>query len=348
MSQFISGLKISKQFYEELVVPILEQNFSGLVYSAALIGPGSEVLGFDTERSVDHDWRPRVFVFLSSEDFQNQGEQVEQILREKLTQKFLGYPTSIEINNDIRSRFVYSVQNFAQEYLGLDDKGEKMENVDWLTFHEHCLLAFTSGEIFHNGLKELTNLRAQLAYYPNDVWLYLMASEWKKISQEQPFIGRTGDVGDDIGSRLITARIIQSIMRFCFYSEKTYIPYSKWFGTAFNNLGCATMLKPLIEKVFVADNWKERESALAPIFETVVGLHNKLGITKPVDTKMNNFRDRPYLVIGADEIVAKLQEAIRDERLKTLPLIGSINQISESVDFADEVKLREKAKQLYR
>jgi hypothetical protein len=33
-----------------------------------LLGNGSEVLGFDTELSTDHDWSPRVVLFLRDED----------------------------------------------------------------------------------------------------------------------------------------------------------------------------------------------------------------------------------------------------------------------------------------
>ncbi|TDC71161.1 HtaA domain-containing protein, partial [Streptomyces hainanensis] len=39
--------------YEEAVRPLLDEHLPGLPYAAARIGPGSEVLGFDTARSAD-------------------------------------------------------------------------------------------------------------------------------------------------------------------------------------------------------------------------------------------------------------------------------------------------------
>jgi hypothetical protein len=64
MQDFIPGLELASKFYEEAVRPILESVFSALPYSAALIGSGSEVLGFDNEMSADHHWGPRVMLFL--------------------------------------------------------------------------------------------------------------------------------------------------------------------------------------------------------------------------------------------------------------------------------------------
>ena len=55
----------------------------------ALVGTGSEVLGYDTERSTDHDWGPRLQVFLSPSDVDSRGAD----LAGHLPATFLGYPT---------------------------------------------------------------------------------------------------------------------------------------------------------------------------------------------------------------------------------------------------------------
>jgi hypothetical protein len=67
MSDFVKGLELSEQFYIEIVAPILKTHFPDVPYSAALIGWGSEVLGFDDDVSTDHNWGLRFQIFLSKE-----------------------------------------------------------------------------------------------------------------------------------------------------------------------------------------------------------------------------------------------------------------------------------------
>src|ERR671922_312797 len=58
---FVPGLQLSRAFYTEAVRPLLVD----VQHAAARIGSGSEVLGFDTPRSADHEWGPRLEVFVS-------------------------------------------------------------------------------------------------------------------------------------------------------------------------------------------------------------------------------------------------------------------------------------------
>ena len=68
MSDFMNGLTLSELFYVEAAKPILESHFPEVPYSAALIGWGSEVLGYDDVHSTDHHWGPRFLLFLSESD----------------------------------------------------------------------------------------------------------------------------------------------------------------------------------------------------------------------------------------------------------------------------------------
>jgi hypothetical protein len=65
---FVPGLRLAREFYATCARPLLESQFPGLAYAAALLGPGSEVLGFDSQRSTDHDWGPRLQVCLGDSD----------------------------------------------------------------------------------------------------------------------------------------------------------------------------------------------------------------------------------------------------------------------------------------
>ncbi|MGM1065773.1 hypothetical protein [Saccharothrix sp. Mg75] len=66
--QFLPGLELSRRFYREAVEPLVREHFGEVPHSAARIGPGSEVLGFDTERSADHERGPRLQLFLDPDD----------------------------------------------------------------------------------------------------------------------------------------------------------------------------------------------------------------------------------------------------------------------------------------
>ena len=52
--------------------------------------------------------------------------------------------------------------------------------------------------------------------------------------------------GDSLGSALVCGRIAERLMRLCFLYCRQYAPYSKWFGTAFQQLPIPQELKDAI------------------------------------------------------------------------------------------------------
>src|SRR6478609_6426176 len=93
MPGFIGGLELSRSFYAEIVRPLLAAAFPDLIYSAALIGSGSEILGYDTSRSTDHEWGPRLLLFLREADYAATGPPIKEVLRRQLPPTFRGYST---------------------------------------------------------------------------------------------------------------------------------------------------------------------------------------------------------------------------------------------------------------
>jgi hypothetical protein len=97
--QLMPGLELSRRYFHEAVEPVLAAAFPGLRYGAALIGPGSEVQGFDDAMSTDHNWGPRVLLFLAANDMAALGGEVGARLEAALADDFLGWPTRIEIDD---------------------------------------------------------------------------------------------------------------------------------------------------------------------------------------------------------------------------------------------------------
>lgn len=336
---FVKGLDLSQIFYEEAVRPILDNHFPGLPHSAALIGAGSEVLGFDTAQSRDHDWGPRVMLFLTEDDYARDHEQIDQILSQELPAEIRGYPINFEYHEDglMQHRvLILTVRGFAQSLLTFDPTGDICA-ADWLSIPEYRLGLFTAGRVFHDGLEELEPLRAKLRYYPHDVWLYMLAAQWQRISQEEPFMGRCGQVDDELGSRLVAARLVRDLMRLCFLMERKYTPYIKWLGTAFARLDCAETLLPVFLRVFESRSWQEREKHLTTAYEFVAGMHNDLGITEPLSTKVSQFYERPFFVIKAERFVKAIRATITSAEVLALPEnLGAVDQFVDSTDALNE------------
>ena len=357
---FVKGLELCALFYEEAVKPILATHFPGVTYSAALLGHGSDVLGFDTPQSMDHDWGPRLMLFLDEADREFYQDKIDHVLRQELPRELCGYLTDFGLHDDGTSVMrrdasgpvnhrvaIHTVRAFFRRYLNLNPS-EELRPVDWLTFPEQHLRSVVSGRVFHDGLGRLEPIRAKLHYYPHDVWLYLLSAQWRRISQEEPFTGRCGQVGDEIGSCLVAARLVRDLMRLCFLMERQYAPYIKWLGTAFARLDCADHLTPIFMRVLDATSWQEREKHLSSAYEFVARMHNDLGITDPLPTQVSRFYDRPFQIIHADNFADAIRAAITSEQVRALPAnLGAIDQFVDSTDVLSYPERFKRLKLMY-
>ena len=358
---FIPGLKLSELFYQQAVKPILDAELPALVYSAARLDYGSDVLGFDTPQSMDHEWGPRLTLFLTEVDHKSYRDEIPQLLSEKLCFEIHDYPTNFGHNQDgtrvmqeIDRRPVNhyvqldTVRNFFGSYLNYDPTGQ-MSAVDWLSFPAQRLRSIASGRVFHDGLGELKSIQDSLHYYPRDLWFYLLATQWRRIAQEEAFVGRCGDVGDELGSRLVAARLVGELMVLCFLMERQYPPYSKWFGTAFSQLASADKLSPILNQVLDASTWQEREKALSQSYERLARMHNALGITDPLPIQVSRFHGRPYQVIHADRFTDAIRNVIISQEVKRLPAhLGAVDQFVDSADLLERPDRIDRLKALYK
>ncbi len=340
-TNFIPGFELCGLFYSEIIKPILDLSFPNLGYSAALIGTGSEVLGFDTEMSSDHDWGPRIKLFLEESEYMDKAKAIEALLQSNLPNQFRGYPVQWTIAGPSGNPCVelLTIRSFFLNYLNFDIRDE-IKPADWLTFPEQKLRTVISGEIYWDDLGLKTS-RERFRYYPHEVWLYLLAAGWQRIGQEEHLMGRAGVVDDEIGSALIAARLVRDLIRLCFLMEKQYAPYAKWLGTAFAQLASAEELMPLLRRVLLAPTWSERQKYLSSAYEIVAAKHNALHITESLDPKVSHFHGRPFLVIHGGRFANAIRAKINDPVVKRIAerwLIGNVDQFSDSTDLLNEAR----------
>ncbi|MFL6114810.1 MAG: DUF4037 domain-containing protein [Catenulispora sp.] len=205
-----------------------------------------------------------------------------------------------------------------------------MTTFDWLATPGQRLAEVTGGAVFHDGLGELVGIRQKLRWYPEQMWWFLMACQWQRVAEEEAFPGRCAEVGDELGCRVVTARIVRELMRLALLMERRYPPYSKWLGTAFAELRSSEHLGPALRGAVEAPTWRQRESHLSSAYQRLAAEHNALRLTAPLDASTRDYYDRPFQVIDAGRFAAALRAQITEEATAALPAIGSVDQFIDS------------------
>ncbi|MCK9922643.1 DUF4037 domain-containing protein [Frankia sp. AgPm24] len=345
----VSGRNLSRRFYEQAVRPLV----SGVPHAAALLGEGSEVLGFDDEVSADHDFGPRVQLFVPPD----LDTALLDVALERLPVRFDGFPAVYPDSDRYDGRPHHQVEvttarAFFVDRLGVDP-ADGMDLAGWLLAPTQILASLTGGVVLHDPLDLLTARRRALAWYPDDVWRYVLAAGWLRVSQEEPFIGRTGGRGDDLGSRLLAARVARDLVRIGFLLERRWAPYSKWLMTVFTQLPLADQVGRHLRHALSATQWREREAALCVAASHLAAVTNRLGLAEPVDPAPHRFHARDIQVLGAERLTRALTEAISDPQLRALltrlghrpagplgHLPGAIDQATDSVEILTQPRHR--------
>jgi hypothetical protein len=340
VATFVPGADLAEGFYEEVIRPVLGRTN----HSAALLGPGSDVLGFDTARSTDHGWGPRMHLFVDEADAAAVAARVDAAMPET----YRGWPTrygwdAVPVQHHV---VVRPLGEWLQDHLGIDPR-RGMRTVDWLTLPQQKLLEVIAGRVFHDGPGELSRVRSALAWYPDDVWLWLLAAQWRRLDQEEPFVGRTAEVGDALGSCILAARLARDLMRLCLLLDRRYPPYSKWLGSAFARLEIAAAVGPPLQAALVAGTFAEREAALVEAFQAVALHHNAAGVTRPVSPQVSRFHGRPFRVLGSGRFVDACLERVQDPRLRGLPVVGAVDQVGDSTDVLENVAVARRLASIY-
>jgi hypothetical protein len=324
--EFIPGLQLSELFYEQAVLPLLKEAIPGLSHSAGLLDSGSEVFGFDTSRSTDHYWGPRVLIFLSEDDHHRYAKAIGDYLACHHPYDFMGYSTNFSAPDDngvqvlepISSGFVRhrvaitTVTSFCRKSLAGYDPKADMSLHEWKRCPMQSLFAFRKGRLFRDDL-QIESLRQRLWFYPREVMLYLLSRHWDSIEEEEAFVGRCGEAGDELGSHLIACRIIDALLKITFLLEREYYPYSKWLCTAFKELSSYKSLIPYIRGVIHAGDWHERERHLSKAYTIILALQNQVAGLPYIEPQVSCFYGRPFLVPHAGRIAGLIRAAIEDK-----------------------------------
>ena len=323
---FVSAAELSRAFYDEVVHPLLR----GRRHGAALLGWGSDVLGYDTDRSTDHGWGPRLLVFLDDEAAV---EPVQRSVSARLPDEFRGWPVrfgwdDVEPADHVT---VTTLGRWLNEHLGVDATAG-MSTLDWLLTPQQRLLGVVAGPVHADQTGAITDVRRSLSWYPDQVWRWMLACQWRRVAQEEAFVARTAEVGDETGSAVTAARLVRDCMRLALLIDRRYAPYQKWLGTAFARGPHSDDLARDLAAAVAAQDIAARESALASAYTQLARRHNEARITEPLDAGIRGYHGRPAQVLMADRFSDACRATLTDPTLRDLPLIGAVDQAVDSVD----------------
>ena len=321
--------QLSRDFYVEVVRPLL----SGRLHSAALLGWGSDVLGYDTERSTDHGWGPRLLLFL---DDGNSVEELRGLLDARLPERFKGWPVrfswdAVEATHHVA---VSTLPDWLVEHLGVNASAG-MSLLDWLLTPQQKLLGVVAGAVHADASGALSSLREALSWYPDQTWRWLLASQWHRLAQEEAFVARAAEVGDETGSAVTAARLVRDMMRLALMLDRRYAPYQKWLGSAFARARHADDLPTHLADAVHARDVAARAAALASAYTALARRHDDAALTDPVDASIRNYHGRPARVLMADRFAWACLATVTDPALRAIPPIGAIDQVVDSTDVLE-------------
>jgi len=333
----VKGIELSQAYFTDVIEPIVSSRLPGLRYAAGRLGSGSDVLRLDDDVSRDHDWGLRLNLFVPDDAV----SAVRAELERGLPRTFQGHPTRFAFTGESEPRHhveVTTTAEFVVERLGFDPRAG-MDAYDWLSLSGQAVLEVAAGPVFTDLAGELGAARDALAWYPDDVWRYVLACDWNRISQELPLMGRAADVGDEIGARIIAARLAHGVLHLALILERQWPPYAKWLGTRFAGLECARSVGPSVAALLGESSAAARQSALGDALAALLETQNALGLTK-VGAALIPFWDRPYLHPDP-AIAAQLIDGVADPEVRGLPRgRGSVEQRTDNVDVLVDPRAR--------
>lgn len=225
----MKGLDLSERFFRTWALPVLEENCAAELdrCAAGLIGPNSQVIGYDDDLSHDHAWGP-FFILWTSDDFSDEDlERIRHVLMSASPNEFLDHPLSAHRDSNYNMPdFVVTRIGDAQEYV-TGVRGFPENDLIWMTIPESRLFELTSGRVFHDPSQLVTSWREQYAYFPENVWLKRVSFAWYALSASGQ-IPRLVARQDPVAVHIFCGWFLEASMRLALLLERKYSPWRKW------------------------------------------------------------------------------------------------------------------------
>jgi len=252
----MKGIEISRAFFEEYGLPMLENDFPHLLpfLSAGLFGSGSECFGFDDEISRDHDFEPGFCLFLPDESVVDRKEAFNlERAYSKLPKEFMGLKRNMLSPVGGARHGVLRIDEFFNEKIGSTDGVLTVEQ--WFTVPENALAEVTNGEIFFDNYGLVTKIREKLIKYPDGIMKKKLAGNLLLMAQSGQYnYKRCIDHGETAAAQLAVCEFVKSASEVIFLLNGRYQPYYKWSFRALRELDTLSLEAEIMEYLLTTSN----------------------------------------------------------------------------------------------
>lgn len=247
------GLQLCQKYYETYGKKMIDEHFLDYKQYMAIgmFGFGSDCLGYDDEISKDHDFGPGFCILLPLEIYQKIGKDLQEEY-EKLPTEFMGLQRWESHHGQGRVG-VFVIEDFFNQFL--HHIPTSLE--DWLYSDENALLACTNGRIFDDYYGEVTKIRQELSYYPEDIRVKKIARGIAKMAQSGQYnYSRCMRRQDEVAASLALHEFIDQTLSVIYLLNKKYKPYYKWSYFGLKDCFILKDVAPLIQELVLLPSQK--------------------------------------------------------------------------------------------
>jgi hypothetical protein len=254
----MKGYELSRQFFEQCILPLLRQAYPELVpeMAAGVLGMGSDAAGLDDDLSREHHWGPRCNLLLADRH-EARCAGVEAFLHARCPREFHGFAVYHNRHNRCGVT-VETINHFFADMVGFP--AAPVDLAGWFALTEADLFHVTRGQVFYDAAGELTRRREGFAYYPEPIWRKKLADWLVFLVGHGVYNINRARLREDWPSATIYLGVtIKRVLEMGHLLNRTYAPYNKWLFRSFQQLPqfCGPVA-PLIEETLATNSWEEK------------------------------------------------------------------------------------------
>ena len=216
----LKGLELSEQYYHALVEPAIRETCPEALphLAAGLVGEGSDCFGFDDEVSKDHDWGPRVCLWLQDAAYERFFHVLSSTLA-SLPDTFRGERFALRTPEAAGRQGVLRTGEFYSSFTGSPEGPRSFQ--DWLSLPESHLAACTNGKVFYDGPGRFSMIRHHILNgCPEDVWRKRLAARIALMAQSGQYnFLRCLKHGEPVAAFLALSEFLQHGLAACVASD---------------------------------------------------------------------------------------------------------------------------------